>query len=451
MSSPPGSGKKFDADVIVLGAGMAGLAAARVLAEAGKYVLVLEARDRVGGRVYTERTASGVLVEHGAEFIHGRVDELWSLIEEAGVEAVERDGELLREEDRGAGLVPDDDERDESFFAPLETLADLRPDEDLSFAEWIAGSDVPAWQREALTGYVEGFNAADAERISARSIGVQQRAESASEGDRSWHLPGGYAQLAEFLGEKARAAGAEIRLNDTVDALHWRRGDAVVTTRTAKLRAPRCIVALPLGVLQAANAGTRGSVRLEPEPRALFEARTLAMGQVVRFTLVFRERWWEIAGQGRPSAPESLRTLSFLFTPERTPPVWWTRRPEPEAMPTLVGWSGGPRSESLRSMSAEQLGAHACGELAEVFGLPAELVRSTLVSTHTYDWSSDPLALGAYSYVPARALDAPAAMAEPVADTLYFAGEHTDTTGHWGTVHAALRSGLRAARQVLGT
>ena len=444
------SHRRFDADAIVLGAGMSGLAAARALAQAGKRVLVLEARERVGGRIFTEKTSSGTLVEHGAEFIHGRDPELWALIEEAGLNAVERDGANVQERTREGGLSAGKDERGEDFFSVLDQLAELSEDEDVSFCEWCEASDMPQEQRESLTGYVEGFNAADGERISARSLGLQQRAEDASEGDRSWHLEGGYAQLPEYLARRAAEAGAEIRLNSVVDAVHWRKGDVVVSTRTGKLRAPQCVLTLPLGVLQAANAGTRGSVRLEPEPRALFEARSLAMGQVVRFTLIFQTRWWEEVHSAGSDA-ESLRTLSFLFTPERTPPVWWTRRPEAESLPTLVGWSGGPRSEPLRALSEAELAAHACAELAEAFGVPPNLVTDALASTHTVDWSSDPFALGAYSYVPARALGAPAAMVEPAAETLYFAGEHTDMTGHWGTVHAAFRSGLRAARQLLAS
>ncbi len=440
----------MDAEVLVLGAGMAGLAAARTLAEHGLRVLVLEARGRVGGRIYTERTPEGALVEHGAEFIHGRVPELWSLIEEAGVEAVERDGSMLREETRGGGVTSEEDERGGDFFAPLEALADL-PGDDVDFATWLEDSDVPEWQREALTGYVEGFNAADANRISARSLGVQQKAEDETEGDRAWHLPGGYDQLPEFLAGKVRAAGGEIRFHSEVLALHWRRGEVVVSTRKGDLRAGKCLVTLPLGVLQAANAGAPGSVRFDPEPKALFEARSLAMGSVVRFTLLFRERWWADTAEKRDEEQKtSLRTMHFLFTPERRPPVWWTRHPEAERLPTLVGWSGGPRSEELASWSADELGTMACDELAEVFGIPREQVRAALVSTHTYAWSDDPFARGAYSYVAAGALEAPSVMATPEAGTLFFAGEHTDTTGHWGTVHGALRTGLRAARQVLG-
>ncbi len=434
------------ADVLVLGAGMAGLAAARALAERGLRVLVLEARERVGGRIFTEDTASGVSVEHGAEFVHGRVPELWTLIGEAGLEAVEREGAMLREEQLGTGLNTGEDERGDEFFTPLEALADL-PGEDRSFAEWLAGSDVPDTQHEALTGYVEGFNAADAHRISARSLGVQQRAEDATEGDRAWHLTAGYARLPEFLADKIRATGGEIRLGCPVHAVRWRAGEVVVSTKWGDLRAPRCVITLPLGVLHAANSSQPHSVRIEPEPRPLFEARRLAMGHVARFTLVFRERWWAAA---HGANPEALRTASFLFTPKREPPVWWTRYPEPARLPTLVGWAGGPRSESLRGQPAEILGAQACRELAAAFKMEETVVQAALVSTHTYDWSTDPYALGSYSYVPAGALDATVALTEPVADTLFFAGEHTETGGHWGTVHAALRSGLRVGKQIFG-
>jgi len=116
----------------------------------------------------------------------------------------------------------------------------------------------------------------------------------------------------------------------------------------------------------------------------------------------------------------------------------------------LTGWVGGPRSAALAGQSADQLAVQACVTLAKVFGVSEDKVRSELVSAHTHDWAGDPFSLGAYSYVPAGALDAPRAMTEPAEDTLFFAGEHTDITGHWGTVHAALRSGLRAAAQVLG-
>jgi monoamine oxidase len=141
--------------------------------------------------------------------------------------------------------------------------------------------------------------------------------------------------------------------------------------------------------------------------------------------------------------------MSFLFTPQRMPPVWWTPHPEPEMLPALTGWVGGPKARALRGKSGEDLGAAACTVLAEVFGMAESTIRETLVATHRHDWAEDPYARGAYSYVPAGAMDASGAMTDPEAGVIFFAGEHTDVTGHWGTVHAALRSGLRAAEQVI--
>ncbi len=130
-------------------------------------MLVLEARQRVGGRILSQRVEGGGVIELGAEFVHGRPPELWALIDEAGVQTVEREGLMLRE-GFGGGLETDDDE-DEPMFAPLERLEDFAG-EDVAFWDWLKASDVPDGDRPALLGYVEGFNAADARRISVKSL-----------------------------------------------------------------------------------------------------------------------------------------------------------------------------------------------------------------------------------------------------------------------------------------
>jgi monoamine oxidase len=178
-----------------------------------------------------------------------------------------------------------------------------------------------------------------------------------------------------------------------------------------------------------------GFPRIAPEPsNSLAVIHNLAMGTATRITLVFRERFWE------PSSPK----LSFLFAQQGTPPTWWTSAPNPS--PTLTGWVAGPRA--LRVPSGAVLKDQALVTLSTIFN--RDDLAALLASFHTHDWQSDPHSLGAYSYAPAGALDASDELAAPVESTLYFAGEHTDTTGHWGTVHAALRSGLRAAAQILG-
>jgi monoamine oxidase len=430
-----------DAEVIVIGAGMAGLAAARALAERGISVLILEARERVGGRVFSKQV-DGATVELGAEFVHGRAPELWALIDEAGVETTERDGAMLRAEP-GAGIA-EDDPQDDSMLAPLEELEAYQGD-DIPFAQWLKASDVPEWQREALLGYVEGFNAADAERIGIYGLAAQQKAEDAIDGDLAWHVRGGYALLAEYLARRVRELGGTIVLGAAVRQIEWQPESVhIVAENGAEFHAEKCVVTLPLGVLQRANCG---GIEIIPEPPAIDAARRLAMGDALRFTMVFRRRWWEDAPVA--VARDKLREMSFLFTFAEVPRVWWTPHPEPERA-VLTGWVGGPQSASLAGQSAEQFGADACKTLAKVFGMAEEDIRRELISTHMHDWAGDPFSLGAYSCVPAGALDVPRAMTEPEFGTIFFAGEHTDITGHWGTVHAAIRSGLRAAEQIFG-
>lgn len=426
--------------MVVIGAGIAGLAAARMLSGNGLRTVILEARDRVGGRIDSLQTSAGV-VELGAEFVHGQPPELWALIDEAGATTIERNGAMLREYGDGR-LIEDEETEDGDLFALLDQLADLPAD--MSFADWLESSDVPRGQRPAMRGYVEGFNAADANRISAQSLGIQQKAEESIHGRQARHIRGGYSQLTNYLANHLREMGCEIRLECIVQAVRWSMRDVVIETTGGVFRAPRCIVTLPLGVLQHANR--EDGVRFDPEPAALAHARRLAMGVAERFTMVFRERWWE---RSERAGAKALRTMSFLFTPQHMPPVWWTPHPEPEALPKLIGWAGGPRAANLSGRSAEELGNAACRELAEIFAVPEQQIRDALIATHMHDWSLDPFSRGAYSYVPSGAMDAPMAMTQPEADTLFFAGEHTDITGHWGTVHAGLRSGVRAATQIL--
>lgn len=428
-------------EVIILGAGMAGLAAARALAERGLRVCILEARQRVGGRVMSQKIDGGATVELGAEFVHGRAPELWALIDEVGAKTVQRDGSMLREQ-RDGGLI-EDDPQDASMFAPLEQLENLAG-EDKTFADWLAASDVDENLRPALGSYVEGFNAADARRISVHSLGAQQKAEDETDGDRSWHVLGGYAQLADYLAARVNERGGDVRLGCEVLGVRWSAGKVIVDTTQGEFSAPQCVVTLPLRVLQRVNR--QGGMRMDPEPRAIAQARRLEMGHAARFTLLFRDRWWE---RSTLLDQPALHAMSFLFTSSRMPPVWWTSHPEPETMPALTGWVGGPRASAFEGKTAEQLGVDACATLAKIFALPEDTVRAALVATYTHDWATDPFTLGAYSYVPVGAMDASTAMAQPEAETIFFAGEHTDITGNWGTVHAAIRSGLRAAAQIL--
>jgi monoamine oxidase len=204
----------------------------------------------------------------------------------------------------------------------------------------------------------------------------------------------------------------------------------VKTVSGDSFSASKAIVTLPLGVLKAR------SVAIDPEPsRILAAADRMEAGSARRLVLVFRPPFWK----------EKIADMRFLFSPAMTPPTWWTQHPSD--IPMLVGWVGGPRTDALPR--PDEFLSQALRSLEHIFSLAPQSLDAALRNSYQHDWQSDPYTRGAYSYAPAGALDCSAQMTEPVDNTLFFAGEHTDTTGHWGTVHGALRSGLRAARQLL--
>jgi monoamine oxidase len=427
----------MQSDILIIGAGMAGLTAARTLAQAGRRVTLLEASPRVGGRIHTLREANEI-IELGAEFIHGKPPELWSLLEEANLETYELDGSTLTFED---GRLQSRDEEEEStpILEKIEDKLETLTGPDLTFAEYLAQNPIPEDRRQAAIGYVEGFNAADHRIISAVALGLQQAAEEAIESDRLFRIREGYDRLPQFLAQKFIEAGGTLILNTLVERVDWTpshvRIQAQANGQSVTYEAAKAIITLPLGVLQ------QQSVAFSPTPDALHEAERLRMGHVRRFTLVFREPFW------KRLQPAALEQLSFLLSFGSMPPVWWTSHPAPGN--TLTGWVGGPRSEAFANLTSDQLAEAACKALAQIFSLTPTEIRGQLLSCHTHDWQHDALTFGAYSYIAAGALDACSKMTLPADNTLYFAGEHTDTTGHWGTVHAAIRSGHRAAQQLL--
>src|SRR5215831_5477586 len=193
--------------VLVIGAGMAGLTAARRLAEAGQQVLVLEARDRVGGRICTRRD-QGQVLELGAEFIHGKPPELWELIREAGLETYALDGRHICHKD---GKLKNCDELGE-VFRFLNGLKKWKG-ADIAFANYPPLAKLAPGRREEVISYVQSFNAADYTQIGVHSLAVQQHGEEEIGSDELFRLRDGYGRLPEFLAQKVRAAGGRIELS----------------------------------------------------------------------------------------------------------------------------------------------------------------------------------------------------------------------------------------------
>jgi monoamine oxidase len=426
-------------DVLVIGAGVAGLNAGRLLAQAGRRVAILEARNRIGGRIWTrpislDDSQRAAPVELGAEFVHGLPPATWSLIEEAALRTYEVEGSALRFD--GSRLTMADIQQG-SAEGVLEEMRQWigQQASDLSFIDYLNGRVIDPLTARAASNYVEGFNAADQNRISVAALAKQQAAEDAIAADRLFRVEAGYAALPDFLAGRFIAAGGELMLDAPVKKISWKRGAVTVEVGGKQYHADRAVITVPLGVLQAEM------IEFVPLPAdILFHANRLAMGPVVKVVLVFKSKFWS-------------EDLSFLLAPTEVPPTWWTPMPHEAAM--LTGWAGGPKAAGLlRLVTAEgDAGAlldQCLSTLAKIFARSLVDIRQMLSSWHMHDWQSDDYARGAYSYVPVGALDAPAKMSQPVEDTLHFAGEHTDTSGAWGTVHAALATGVTAGRRILG-
>ena len=439
-------------EVLVLGAGVAGLAAARALLDAGRRVLVLEARDRLGGRVLTRRPDDLALpVELGAEFVHGTPPELWQLLDAARLRVCDAAEEHVTLD--GGRLV----EREDFGGALGEVLDALSPETarpDRSFAAFLAsrfGGDAHADVRRLAAAYVEGFHAAPVDDVGVHGLAHAEGAASGN--DLAFRIVDGYDRVVAWLHDGAGLA-PEVRLRTVVHRVRWSAGRVRVEAHgpdshsEQAIDAAACVVTLPVGVLTAA-ADAEGAVAFEPPLDAKRDALAgLAAGHVTRVVLQFRRRFWEErdAVPALDAAVDPLQ-LSFIHAPERAVPVWWTQRAL--RAPVLVAWIGGPRGAALAALDREALVQTCLDSLAGTLGRDAAALREELVAAHAHDWSGDPFARGAYSYARVGGADGGAQLARPLDDTLFFAGEATATGGNGGTVHGALASGRRAAHEVL--
>jgi monoamine oxidase len=397
-------------DVLVVGAGAAGLAAADALARAGRSVLVVEARDRIGGRCLTRRLPGvPVPVELGAEFIHGRPAATISLLRRANISAVDST--------RAQRLMLDGRLQNANIFAQAQRVARNAPKgKDLSFRAFLARQRLPKLTRTLATMMVQGFDAADPALVSAREI-----VEEWSGGGLGVSQPrpqGGYGPLLEFL-----AREANVQLQRLVREVRWKPSSVELrgTFRGEPWSAwaPRAVITVPIGVLPSLVREKRHALA------------NLESGPVVRVAMAFREAFWEKAHPG----------VAFFHSPNAPFPTFWT--PLPMHAPLLTCWAGGPKASRLTGRSERTLLSKALESVRSVLGNIDE-PRAYLM----HDWQADPFARGGYSYVKVGGTGAREKLAAPLDETLYFAGEATDTEQS-GTVGGALASGMRAAREIL--
>ena len=408
-------------DVIIIGAGAAGLAAARDLSGSGKSIVILEARQRIGGRIFTLHEANLPLpIELGAEFIHGDAEDTFAIVEAAPLLVYQ---------------LPDDHwwsangefRRIRDFWTTVQSVLKRVPahGHDVSFAEFLEHQKrlSPRVKRLAMN-FVEGYHASHADRISAASL---RASDEEQEEPKQYRIADGYDALVEWLRAGLDPSRSTLHLGSEVTEVRWSRGAVEVRTRRGEtFQARAAILTIPIGVWKSPDA-----IRFDPPLREKERAvAKLEVGHVAKVVIGFRERLWDAE-------------RNFVHSNDPFVPTWWTTSPARTSI--LTGWAGGHAADRL--LGASDVAGRALQSLASVFRLKRRDVESRVDFLHMHNWQADPFSRGAYSYAGVGGEGAHQTLARQVDATLFFAGEAT-SSDQTGTVAGAVATGRRAAKQV---
>jgi len=439
-SSGPGGSEK----VLVIGAGIAGLACGDRLRRAGVDVEILEARDRVGGRVWTLHDfASGLPVEAGAVMVHGRDASLHAWIREFGLTTWKTPiatGSRIYHEGRLRAPIRIAFSSLRNFRGIVEILWSLPraveryegPDRTLE--AFLADRRGTPLGRRFVAKMFASVNAADPGDLSV--LGLAEEANVSSLG-----LPWSNYRVLEGLDRiatrRAQGLGDRIRLRTRVERIDWSedgvRVESVGPDGRESRMARAAVVTLPLGVLKA------GDVVFEPPlPPAKREAiEALGYGHANKVLLLFDASVRETALGRATSLSDEDGTWYFL--PKRRPA---------EGPVAVEAFVAGRKARDLSSVPEAEAVGRILDDLGRMLG--GIDLRPQLLASRYVDWSSDPYSKGAYTFPsPSGLMAVRRVLSEPIGTSLFFAGEATHSRGEYATIHGALESGVRAADEVL--
>lgn len=408
--------------MVVVGAGMAGLAAAWRLRRAGVPVVVVEARNRVGGRIHTVHHRLPVAVDLGAELVHGAGVPTWDIIRRLDLRTRPMNRAALASQ---GSLTPLHEDVDPRVVQVLENLA--AGPRDVTVQE---GLDAVSRQGLGLeAGSLAALVTADVDAETHSLRALLQVAGHADRAGGDFAVAGGMAQLLRGL-----ASDAEVHLESAVVGVRVVRDRVQLDMQGGGVvEGQRVLLTLPLGVLQ------RGDIRFEP---ALPQAHTHAIQGLqtlpaVKVFLLF----------SKPVVPPHV---DAVMVPGGTPPAFWVSSP-PDVrggIQAVTGWATHKHARALLQLG-ERDAIHAATEtLVTHLGLPA---APDLLGAFWSHWESDPFTAGAYSMTPAGGLAARRALAMVTHDRIHWAGEATAPEHSVSTVHGAMVSGFRAASEMLAS
>jgi monoamine oxidase len=407
--------------------------AARELGKAGKKVVILEARDRIGGRIMPlDEVSFGYPAQGGAEWVHGEAPITRDLIKEAGLTMIPEDGELWSV--RNGELSPHRQfvQNNALLKEKLEALK-----EDISifdFLEQNFGDDSYKNFRNSVIKMVEGYDAADPKLMSTLTLKDGWLLDSKWDDGR---IKEGYGALVDFLEKECTKYGVEIVLGMKVKSVGIQTDSVLVHAdcgiETLEYEAEKVVVTVPLPVLD--------DIHFNPEIQSVLEsAKKIGFGNVIKIVIKFKTRFWEHA------CGKDMTKMAFLLTNEKFL-TWWSQYPVINTV--LTGWMAGPEAANYKDSSSEELLDMAITSLAKVLKMEKEVLVSEVELFEVVNWPNDPLAKGSYSYTTVHTKDAYEKLATPIADCIFFAGEAAYAGDATATVEGALGSGKEAASKIL--
>ena len=421
-----------DFEVLVIGAGAAGLSAALELALTGRKVGIIEACEKPGGRIKTYwNDAVDTPLEPGAEFVHGKLEYTRRLLEKAGARIYEVSGSIWKKS--GKEL-----EEQKDFITGYKAL-DKKFDElenDISVEQFIiqhlAGEEFEE-TRISLRKYVEGYYAGDTKKASTYAL----RDELRKSDDVQFRIEEGYQALVNYLHNECMSKGVSFFLSEAVHTIDWSGAHIKVFSSKNEWKSKKLLVTVPMGVLQS------GTILFTPDiPGHLNAAKKLGFGPVVKTLLCFRSAFWK----DLQSAEKNLDDFSFIFS-ESIIPTWWSYYPKKAAV--LTGWSGGPHAEKISSLKEEEILQKAIDSLSAIFNLSTAFLQEQLLYWHVANWVQDRFTCGGYSYDVVNGAAAKKILQQPVNGKIYFAGEALFEGVEIGTVEAAIVNGRDTAHRMI--
>jgi monoamine oxidase len=420
-------------DVVVLGAGMAGMTAARELAAAKLDVVVIEARDRVGGRMESIYGQAPHGLEVGAQMVHGSRAPTWQLIHELGIKTRPLQNWTRWEWSPADGFTEPTPERQAEVARRLDDAYHAYHGDDIPYQRLVdrlkfAEQDLDIVNENALSW------SAEPDEVSLQAA-MEDSAAWDAYLDRNYQVVGGYSSLAKKMAE---GLGDRVRLSSVVTRVLWQPGKVRVAYlrqgREERLHARRAVVTLPIGILQTASPAFDPA--LPGWKRRAIDA--LRMGRVVVIHFLFDDWFWRQAKPGLTGWRARGGRISF-----------WDPHPQGKGMPALEGWITGRAAQELSDLGEKAGLDRALGWIEEA--LPGSGARSRVKWSAFRDWIKDPYSLGSYSYTLPGGTAQRAILAAPVQNVLYFAGEATQAAPHYQTVHGAYLSGRRVAREIFSS